>query len=40
MSAKETPVSVVIKELGLPSNTKYLGYVVHLPLGFAPFPHL
>lgn len=28
---KETPVLEVIKSLGLPENTKYLGYVVHLP---------
>ena len=31
MTLSETAVSEVIRELGLPENTKYLGYVVHLP---------
>jgi hypothetical protein len=31
MSVHERPVDEVIKELGLPAETKYLGYVVYLP---------
>jgi len=31
MNVRERPVDEVIKELGLPAETKFLGYVVHLP---------
>ena len=32
MEAKqEKPVSELIEELGLPANSKYLGYVIHCP---------
>jgi len=29
MNVRERPVDEVIKELGLPAETKYLGYVVY-----------
>ncbi len=31
MNVRERPVDEIIKELGLPAETKYLGYVVYLP---------
>lgn len=31
MEIKLTPIEEVIKECGLPDNTEFLGYVIHLP---------
>lgn len=31
MAVKETKIADVIKALGLPAESKFLGYVVHLP---------
>ncbi len=31
MAIKEVPIAETIKELGLPNDSKFLGYVVHLP---------
>ena len=31
MAVHERPVSEVIQKLGLPADSKFLGYVIHLP---------
>lgn len=31
MTIEQTPIEDVIKELGLPENSEYMGYVIHLP---------